>query len=117
MLDARNKEQMEKAQANSASALSKVAEVEKSVAGLRTEMEHNNQEIQSSLANLLALLEKLVKPQEAAAKVARAAVPTYTVRKQDEGRNANQSQDGEKSVHELLKQALQNPLRAANYLR
>lgn len=116
MLDARNKEQLEKAHANSASALSKVAEVEKSVAGLRTEMEHNNQEIQASLANLLSLMEKLVNPKEPAARVARAAVPTFTVRKEDESRGADKTQPEEKSVHELLKLALQNPQRAANYL-
>jgi hypothetical protein len=111
------KAQLEKANANSTSALSKIAEVEKSVAGLRAEMESNNQEIQKSLTNLVTLLEKLVSGQEPAARVARTTVPTVTVRKEDEARAACKSADDEKSVHELLKQALQNPQRAATYLR
>ena len=111
------KAQLEKANANSTSALSKIAEVEKSVAGLRAEMESNNQEIQKSLTNLVTLLEKIVSVQEPAARVARATVPTVTVRKEDEARAAGKSADDEKSVHELLKQALQNPQRASGYLR
>lgn len=111
------KAQLEKANANSTSALSKIAEVEKSVAGLRAEMESNNQEIQKSLTNLVTLLEKIVSVQEPAARVARTAVPTITVRKEDEARAAGKSADDEKSVHELLKQALQNPQRASSYLR
>lgn len=114
--EAQFKAQLEKANANSTSALSKIAEVEKSVAGLRAEMETNNQEIQKSLTNLVALLEKLVSVQEPSARVARTTVPTLTVRKEDEARS-DKSAEGEKSVHELLKQALQNPQRAATYLR
>ena len=115
--EAQFKAQLEKANANSTSALSKIAEVEKSVAGLRAEMESNNQEIQKSLTNLVALLEKLVSGQEPSARVARTTVPTITVRKEDEARSAGKSADDEKSVHELLKQALQNPQRASSYLR
>ena len=111
------KAQLEKANANSTSALSKIAEVEKSVAALRAEMESNNQEIQKSLTNLVALLEKLVNVQEPSVRVARAAVPTFTVRKEDEVRSAGKPAEGEKSVHDLLKQALQNPQRASAYLR
>ncbi|HET9183260.1 MAG TPA: hypothetical protein VFP59_14075 [Candidatus Angelobacter sp.] len=114
------KAQLEKANANSTSALSKIAEVEKSVAALRGEMESNNQEIQKSLTNLVALLEKLVTVQEPSARVARAAVPTFTVRKEDEARSAGkpaESEKSDKSVHDLLKQALQNPQRASAYLR
>jgi ribosomal protein L5 len=107
---------LEKANANSTSALSKIAEVEKNVAALRAEMENNNQEIQKSLTNLVALLEKLVGGQEPPARVARTAVPTFTVRKEDEARG-NKPAEGEKSVHDLLKQALQNPQRASAYLR
>lgn len=108
--------QIEKAFAASTSALSKIAEVEKSVSALRAEMETNNQEIQKSLTNVVALLEKLVNPQAAAARVARTAVPTFTVRKEDESRT-DKSADSETSVHELLKLALQNPQRASSYLR
>jgi hypothetical protein len=79
-------------------------------------MESNNQEIQKSLTNLVALLEKLVSVQEPSARVARTTVPTITVRKEDEGRS-DKSAEGEKSVHELLKQALKNPQRASSYLR
>lgn len=111
------KAQLEKANANSTSALSKIAEVEKSVAALRAEMESNNQEIQKSLTNLVTLLEKLVNVQEPSARVARAAVPTFTVRKEDEARSAGKPAESEKSVHDLLKQALQNPQRASAYLR
>lgn len=125
MLDAKDhtqdKAQLEKGQPASASALSKIAELEKGVAGLRAEMESNNQEIQKSLTNLLALIEKLVSPQahgatDGAAKVARTAAPSFTVRKEDDSRPADKP-EVQKSVHELLKQALQNPQRAANYLR
>ena len=115
--EAQFKAQLEKANANSTSALSKIAEVEKSVAGLRAEMESNNQEIQKSLTNLVALLEKLVSGQEPSARVARTTVPTITVRKEDEARTAGKSAEDEKSVHDLLKQALQNPQRASSYLR
>jgi len=114
MLDAKDQTQ-DKAQ------LSKIAELEKGVAGLRAEMESNNQEIQKSLTNLLALIEKLVSPQahgatDAGTKVARTAAPTFTVRKEDDSRPADKP-EVQKSVHDLLKQALQNPQRAANYLR
>ena len=116
MLETKDKEQLEKAHAYSASALSKVAEVEKSVAQLRDEMESNNKEVLKSLENLLQLLEKLVDPQAANGKVARTAVPSITVRKEDDGAGAGKDQ-GVKSVHDLVKQALQNPQRASNYLR
>jgi hypothetical protein len=115
--EAQFKAQLEKANANSTSALSKIAEVEKSVAALRAEMESNNQEIQKSLTNLVALLEKLVGGQEPPARVARTAVPTFTVRKEEESRGSSKPAEGEKSVHDLLKQALQNPQRASAYLR
>jgi hypothetical protein len=116
MLETKDKEQLEKAHAYSASALSKVAEVEKSVVQLRDEMESNNKEVLKSLENLLQLLEKLVDPQVANGKVARTTVPSITVRKEDDGAGPGKDQ-GEKSVHDLVKQALQNPQRASNYLR
>ena len=115
MLDAKEKEQLEKAQANSTSALSKIAEVEKGVAALRAEMETNNREIQKSLTNLLALIEKIVSPGESA-KAARTSVPTVTVRKEDDSRSARAT-DPAPTAHDLLKLALQNPQPAANYLR
>ncbi len=117
MLEANDKAQLEKARASSASALAKLAEMEQEVAGLRSEMESNNQEIQRSLTNLLSLVEKLVSPQESLARVARTGVPTQTVTKEDDARPALAKSAGEPSVHELLKRTLQQPQPASVYLR
>lgn len=117
MLEANDKAQLEKARAGSASALAKLAEMEQEVAGLRSEMESNNQEIQRSLSNLLSLVEKLVSPQESSARVARAGVPTHTLTKEDDARPALAQSAGEPSVHELLKKTLQKPQPASVYLR
>jgi hypothetical protein len=117
MLEANDKAQLEKARAGSASALAKLAEMEQEVAGLRSEMESNNQEIQRSLTNLLSLVKKLVSPQESSARVARTGVPTRTVTKEDDARPALAKSTGEPSVHELLKRTLQQPQPASVYLR
>lgn len=117
MLEANDKAQLEKARASSASALAKLAEMEQEVAGLRSEMESNNQEIQRSLTNLLSLVEKLVSPQESTSRVARTGVPTQTVTKEDDARPALAKSAGEPSVHELLKRTLQQPQPASVYLR
>jgi hypothetical protein len=117
MLEANDKAQLEKARAGSASALAKLAEMEQEVAGLRSEMESNNQEIQRSLTNLLSLVEKLVSPQDSSARVARTGVPTQTVTKEDDARPALAKSAGEPSVHELLKRTLQKPQPASTYLR
>ena len=117
MLEANDKAQLEKARANSASALAKLAEMEQEVAGLRSQMESNNQEIQRSLTNLLSLVEKLVSPQESSARVARTGVPTQTVTKEDDARPALAKSAGEPSFHELLKRTLQQPQPASVYLR
>jgi hypothetical protein len=117
MLEANDKAQLEKARAGSASALAKLAEMEQEVAGLRSEMESNNQEIQRSLSNLLSLVEKLVSPQESAGRVARTGVPTHTITKEDDARPALAKSAGEPSVHELLKKTLQKPQPASVYLR
>lgn len=119
MLEANDKAQLEKAHANSASALAKLAEVEQEVAGLRSEMENNNQEIQQSLSNLLSLMEKFVAPHEAGARVARTGLPTQTVTKEDDSRPAlaKSAGSGEASVHDLLKRTLQKPQPASVYLR
>ncbi len=117
MLEANDKAQLEKARAGSASALAKLAEMEQEVAGLRSEMESNNQEIQRSLSNLLSLVEKLVSPQESTGRVARTGVPTQTVTKEDDARPALAKSAGEPSVHELLKRTLQQPQPASVYLR
>jgi hypothetical protein len=122
MLEANDKAQLEKARAGSASALAKLAEMEQEVAGLRSEIESNNQEIQRSLTNLLSLVEKLVSPQESGSlvergRVARTGVPTQTVTKEDDARPALAKSAGEPSVHELLKRTLQKPQLASVYLR
>jgi hypothetical protein len=117
MLEANDKAQLEKARAGSASALAKLAEMEQEVAGLRSEMESNNQEIQRSLSNLLSLMEKLVSPQDSSARVARTGVPTQTVTKEDDARPTLAKSAGEPSVHELLKRTLQKPQPASVYLR
>ncbi|MGC2696011.1 MAG: hypothetical protein WA738_09485 [Candidatus Angelobacter sp.] len=116
MLDTKDNGQVEKAQATSASALAKLAQVEQEVAGLRSEMESNNQEIQQSLTNLLSLLEKLVLP-EPGGRVARTGVPAQTVTKEDDSRPVLAKSAGEPSVHELLKRTLQKPQPASVYLR
>ncbi len=117
MLEANDKAQLEKARASSASALAKLAEMEQEVAGLRSEMESNNQEIQRSLTNLLSLVEKFVSPQESAGRVARTGVPTHTITKEDDVRPSLAKSAGEPSVHELLKKTLQKPQPASVYLR
>jgi hypothetical protein len=117
MLEANDKAQLEKARAGSASALAKLAEMEQEVAGLRSEIESNNQEIQRSLTNLLSLVEKLVSPQESTGRVARTGVPTQTVTKEDDARPTLAKSAGEASVHELLKRTLQKPQPASVYLR
>jgi hypothetical protein len=117
MLEANDKAQLEKAHANSASALSKLAEVEQEMAGLRSEMESNNREIQRSLTNLLSLVEKLVAPQEAGGRVARTGLPAHTVTKEEDARPSLAKSASEPSVHELLKRTLQRPQPASTYLR
>jgi hypothetical protein len=117
MLDGNDKAHLEKAQANSASALAKLAEMEQEVAGLRSEMESNNQEIQQSLSNLLSLMEKLVASQEPAGRVARTGLPSHTVTKEDDARPGVAKSTGEPTVHDLLKRALQKPQPASTYLR
>jgi hypothetical protein len=117
MLEANDKAQLEKARASSASALAKLAEMEQEVAGLRSEMESNNQEIQRSLSNLLSLVEKLVSPQQSTGRVARTGVPAHTITKEDDARPALAKSAGEPTVHELLKKTLQKPQPASVYLR
>jgi hypothetical protein len=117
MLEANDKAQLEKAHANSASALAKLAQVEQEVAGLRSEMESNNQEIQRSLNNLLSLMEKFIAPRESSGRVARTGLPAHTVTKEDDARPALAKSSADPSVHELLKHTLQKPQPASVYLR
>jgi hypothetical protein len=121
---------LEKAAVDAAFALAKVAEMEKSVASLRAEMKSNLEELGQALANLAGAIGKLSgdQPQHAniahaggpgdgAQKVARAAVPAFTVTKEDDGGRTDKAGEEGKSVHEMLKHALKNPQRASYYLR
>ena len=93
-----------------------ISALHKDLADLRAEIASTNQELEKSLANLIALMEKIVSPNASGAKLARTAVPSVTVRKEDDS-TAPDKPETPSSVHELLKLALQNPQRAANYLR
>ncbi len=86
------------------------------LADLRAEIAATNQELEKSLANLIALMEKIVSPNASGAKLARTSVPGVTIRKEDDAISPDKPETPP-SVHELLKLALQNPQRAANYLR
>jgi hypothetical protein len=114
MLEANDKAQLEKD--GSAIAFAKLAAMEHDVASLRTEMESNNQEIQRSLSNLLALVEKIVAPYESGARVARTGTPTHTVTKEDDA-HPSLTKSAEPGIHEMLKQTLQKPQPASAYLR
>ena len=87
------------------------------MAGLRSEMESNNQEIQQSLSNLLSLMEKFVAPHEPGGRVARTGLATHTVTKEDDARPVLTKSSADPSVHELLKHTLQKPQPASVYLR
>ncbi len=93
-----------------------VSALQQDLTALRAEIAANNQELEKSLANLLSLIEKLVSPNPPSTRLARTAVPSVTVRKEDDSA-APDKPETPPSVHELLKLALQNPQRAANYLR
>lgn len=116
MLEANDKAQLEKTH-GAAAALAKLAAMEHDVAGLRAEMESNNQEIQRSLNNLLSLVEKLVAPREPGVRVARTGMPTHTVTKEDDAHPSLSKSAGEAGVHEMLKRTLQKPQPASVYLR
>lgn len=109
-------EKLEKANADSASALSKVAEVEKSVGGLKEEVTKGFESIGTTLK---AIAEAMVKQAggDPSQKVARAAVPaaSVTVTKTQENSEAVTDVDLSKMTpdqrfHHLAKQSLQNPL-------
>ena len=93
-----------------------ISSLHKDLADLRAEIAATNQELEKSLANLIALMEKIVSPNAPNTKLARTAVPGITVRKEDDS-TSPEKPETPPSVHELLKLALQNPQRAANYLR
>jgi hypothetical protein len=106
---------LEKAAADSAIALERVAKMETSVASLRVEIKRDLEELGQALANLAGAIGKLTS--DGTQKVARTPVPAFTVTKEDDGQRAEKAGEEGKSVHELLKQALQHPQRASSYLR
>lgn len=105
----------EKAAADSAIALERVAKMEASVASLRVEIKRDLEELGQALANLAGAIGKLTS--DGTQKVARTPVPAFTVTKEDDGQRAEKAGEEGKSVHELLKRALQHPQRASSYLR
>jgi hypothetical protein len=107
---------LEKAAADSAIALERVAKMETSMATLRIEIKNDLEELGQALANLAGAIGKLTN-NDGTQKVARTPVPAFTVTKEDDGKRAEKAGEEGKSVHELLKQALQHPQRASSYLR
>jgi hypothetical protein len=106
---------LEKAAGDAAFALAKVAEMEKCVASLRAEVKNNLEELGQALANLAGAIGKL--SGDGTQKVARAAVPAFTITKEDDAGRTDKTGAEGKSVHEMLKHALKNPQRASYYLR
>jgi hypothetical protein len=107
---------LEKATADSAIALERIAKMETSVASLRVEIKNDLEELGQALANLAGAIGKLTSD-DGTQKVARTPVPAFTVTKEDDGKRAEKTGEEGKSVHELLKQAMQHPQRASSYLR
>lgn len=109
IMDEKDKLQLEKAHADSASALSKVAAVEQSVNALKAEIEARNTELQKTLKGFMDILEKM---NAGTQKVAR----TVTFQKEDDTPNPK---DKEKAAtpHDAMKAALANPQPAFDVLR
>lgn len=95
--------------------MAKVMAVEKGIDELRAEMQANMKELGEAVANLTDVVAKLTGGDQAA-RAARTSLPVFTVKKEDDAGTAGEGEEG-KSVHELLKQALQRPQRASYYLR
>lgn len=126
MLELYDKLQLEKARANSAEALSKIAELEKAVGELKTSQD----EIAKSLGNIAKAVSKLAGVDESptAPAVARTAVPTATVTKADDQRGGEREPSEEEfrkmtpdqRAHYEMVKAFQNPQKIAHtpvYLR
>ena len=109
---------LEKVATDSALALAKVAELESSVVALRSEMKRSLEDIGQALINLTEAIAKVAgDSSERVPRAARAVVPSITITKEDDARRGDKAGEEGKSVHELLKRALQNPQRASSYLR
>jgi hypothetical protein len=109
---------LEKAATDSALALAKVGDLENSVTVLRAEMKRSLEDLGQALTNLTGAVAKLTGDLgDGVPKAARAPIPSFTVTKEDDGRRGEKAGEEERSVHDLLKRALQNPQRASSYLR
>jgi hypothetical protein len=112
MLDPREKEQLERARADSASSLSKIEEVEETV----TEMKKGQEQIAASIANLTKIISKLAGMDEGDSsvhKVNRTAAPQFVTKEQDSGgaRGNDPSRlKADERLHEEMKKALMNPV-------
>lgn len=107
MLEAKDKQQLEKASADSSSALSKMTELEKTV----TELKTGQEEIGKSLTNLTKILEKLSGVSEHPIQtVARTAV---TVTKADDNRQAEPEEKD--PLKKAFRDAYQNPQDARRF--
>jgi hypothetical protein len=111
MLDPREKEQLERARADSASSLSKIEEVEEVV----TEMKKGQEQIAASIANLTKIIGKMAGIDESGAavhKVHRAATPQFITKEQDNGAGVTDLSrlKPEERLHEEMKKALMNPV-------
>jgi hypothetical protein len=112
MLEPREKEQLERARADSASSLSKIEEVEETV----SEMRKGQEQIAASIANLTRIIGKMAGIDESGTaihKVHRAASPQFITKEQDSGgagANDPSQLKPEERLHEEMKKALMNPV-------
>lgn len=127
MLELYDKLQLEKARANSAEALSKIAELEKAAGELKASQD----EIAASLGNIAKAIGKLAGVDQArpAVAVSRTAVPTATVTKADDQRARGLEEPSEEELNKMtpdqrahyeMVKAFQNPQKIAQtpvYLR
>jgi hypothetical protein len=112
MLEPREKEQLERARADSASSLSKIEEVEKTV----YEMKRGQEQIAASIGNLTKIIGKMAGIEEigtAVQKVVRTSASQFVTKEQDNGSagtNDLSKLKPEERVHEEMKKALLNPV-------
>lgn len=108
--------QLEKASADSASSLSKFAEVEKtvkavetSVTDLKAEMETNNKELNSTLSGILKAMEKMVPAEATEQRVSRTELNPTIFKRDDATVQPGADITKEKDPHAAMKAALSTP--------